>query len=203
MKPAVLFDLGEVLVHLDIARAIRRLGTLAGPGREAEVAAIPGSPLAVEYERGEHLTEAFLRELGRKLHRSDTTSDVLADAWCDLFDPWPEMEALAERVLDLGHPVHVLSNTDPLHFATLKARMPILGRATSLFLSYERGVRKPDPNYFRKFLARAGLAPEEALFVDDRAENVASARGIGLRAHRHDGRIDELRNFLRAGGVAL
>jgi len=44
------------------------------------------------------------------------------------------------------------------------------------------GVAKPDQNYFRAILASLGLAAAEVLFVDDKPQNVASARSVGIPA---------------------
>jgi putative hydrolase of the HAD superfamily len=51
-----------------------------------------------------------------------------------------------------------------------------------LVLSCQVGVAKPQPAIFEVALARLGVPPESALFVDDRAENVESARRLGLQA---------------------
>jgi epoxide hydrolase-like predicted phosphatase len=49
--------------------------------------------------------------------------------------------------------------------------------------SSEVGMRKPDPRIFELALARlGGLAPAEALFLDDAASNVAAAERLGLQA---------------------
>ena len=47
------------------------------------------------------------------------------------------------------------------------------------------GAAKPDPDYFRAALAMAGVSADEALFVDDSAENIAAAAALGLRTLHH------------------
>lgn len=44
----------------------------------------------------------------------------------------------------------------------------------------EEGVAKPDERIYRLTLERLGLAAEEVVFVDDKAENVAVARRLGM-----------------------
>jgi putative hydrolase of the HAD superfamily len=61
--------------------------------------------------------------------------------------------------------------------------------------SAEHGVAKPDPRILR--IALGEVAPEEALFVDDSAANVAAAEAIGIRAHRFAG-VDALAAWLRS-----
>lgn len=47
------------------------------------------------------------------------------------------------------------------------------------------GVAKPDPDYFRAVLTMARVDADEALFVDDSAENIATASALGLRTLHH------------------
>ncbi len=50
------------------------------------------------------------------------------------------------------------------------------------FYSCEMGLTKPSPDFFRAIVADLGVDPAEALFLDDRADNVDGARSAGLRA---------------------
>jgi putative hydrolase of the HAD superfamily len=61
------------------------------------------------------------------------------------------------------------------------------------FSSCYTGRRKPDPAAYRLALSVTQRAPEETLFLDDRAENVEAAARLGLRTLRvHDpGRLRE------------
>jgi glucose-1-phosphatase len=58
---------------------------------------------------------------------------------------------------------------------------PIFGR--NIFVSAEFGARKPDPDVYRRCLARLGNAPKETLFADDSPKNVAGAERAGLGGH--------------------
>ena len=42
---------------------------------------------------------------------------------------------------------------------------------------------KPDAAIYRLARERFGLEPGQALFVDDRPENVAGAQAVGIRGH--------------------
>jgi putative hydrolase of the HAD superfamily len=50
------------------------------------------------------------------------------------------------------------------------------------FLSTELGLHKPDPAIFRHVTAELGCKPAEAVFTDDKQENVDGARAAGLHA---------------------
>lgn len=48
------------------------------------------------------------------------------------------------------------------------------------FYSFAMGVAKPERAFFRHILDATGIPAERTLFVDDRAENVAAARAVGM-----------------------
>lgn len=50
-------------------------------------------------------------------------------------------------------------------------------------VSYQLGLRKPDPAIFTRALETLGSRPENTFFVDDSASNVAGAASIGIHAH--------------------
>ncbi|WP_438873708.1 HAD family hydrolase [Streptomyces alkaliterrae] len=49
--------------------------------------------------------------------------------------------------------------------------------------SHEIGICKPDERAFRMTCARLDVRPEDCLFIDDAAANVAAAQKVGMRAH--------------------
>lgn len=209
-QPAVLFDLGNVLVRLNMERGLARLRALAGPrasaGLQLQYEQVFLSHSALAFNRGDLGPDAFLDFVRTQLDLAEAPREALAAAWCDIFDLYPEMEALADEVLALGHPAYLASNTDPLHFAHLTPRMPLLGRLTGLHLSYEARLIKPDPDFFRAALARFGLEPQHCAYLDDRPEHVAAARGLGIPSHLHDFAergVRSARAFLRTQGVPV
>lgn len=48
--------------------------------------------------------------------------------------------------------------------------------------SCEEGVAKPEPEIYRRAIARTGLLAEQILFIDDLPENIVTARGLGMQA---------------------
>jgi HAD superfamily hydrolase (TIGR01509 family) len=203
-RTAVLLDLGDVLVHLRFARGLTRFRQLAGPHHPllADPTSFYVGPRTWGLGSGEQEPRAFFAELSRELG-VELPYAAAAEAWADIFDPWPEMEALAAEVLDAGHPAYLLSNTDPVHFASLQGRMPVLGRLTGLHLSYEVGFNKPDPRFFEGALARFALDPARCVYLDDRPDNVAAAEALGIPGFVFHGDPAEARAQLRERGVAI
>lgn len=206
-RVAVLFDLGNVLVRVRSGHAVDSLVRVA---RSAETT-VPNPEMIVTayldrlgqaFNAGKRSPNEFFAGLGAELGCALPREQTEA-AWCDIFDPWPEMETLAEAVVSAGHPTYLLSNTDPVHYAWLTERIPVLQQMTGHHLSCEVGLIKPDPAYFTDAMQRLSLSPERCIFIDDRSENVNAARTLGLAAHQHTGDIPAVRTALRTAGVNL
>jgi putative hydrolase of the HAD superfamily len=108
-----------------------------------------------------------------------------ADVAClraDLWNTW----VVDERVLALidrvraRYRVAMLSNATDALEAQLSERYGVADRFEVLGNSARLGVAKPAPAAFQAVLARLKLEPEEVVFVDDRAENIAAAAALGL-----------------------
>lgn len=91
----------------------------------------------------------------------------------------PGVEALLAELQAQGVPMHVLSNYPPW-WRRIEARLGVSRYVQWTAVSCEVGLRKPDPAVYHEAARRAGLAPAELVFVDDRAGNVEAARGIGM-----------------------
>ena len=72
------------------------------------------------------------------------------------------------------------SNTDVLHYARSLEVQEALRLFDYALLSYELGLCKPDPEFFRSGLERLAISPEECVFIDDRKENVEAAQTLGI-----------------------
>jgi putative hydrolase of the HAD superfamily len=93
--------------------------------------------------------------------------------------------ALIDRLMAAGVTVAVLTNNGPLIERHRHRLAPALAeRVGERFLvSYVFGMAKPAPDIYRLALDRLGFRPEETVFIDDLAENVAGAEAAGLRGH--------------------
>lgn len=91
--------------------------------------------------------------------------------------------ALLGRLRDAGHPIHAITNWSAETWPAGIRAHPRLGQVFgTVIVSGEVGMLKPDPDIFRLFCARAGLAAQDCLFIDDKPENCAGAESIGMAA---------------------
>ena len=95
----------------------------------------------------------------------------------------------------------VLTNNNLLvlrHFSTLYPEVAAL-MGDRACVSAEFGVRKPDPDAYRRCLHRLGIAPAATLFVDDSPANVAGALEAGLLGYEYTGSEPLAAEFARLG----
>jgi len=112
------------------------------------------------------------------------------------------LDGIEELLRDLsaaGVEMHALSNYAPW-YSLIEERLELSRYLAWSFVSCDTGVRKPDPEAFLGAARRLGRRPEACLLVDDRLENCAAARRVGLEAlHFSDAR--SLRSSLALLGV--
>ncbi len=199
---AVFFDAGNTLVRMDydaIARELLGHGVRVGAADvqraewrarvrlDAELGARPRRHVSTEAgSTGDLYSRFILAELGVEDGR---VIEAIA-AWRRAYNPpvglWNTLEPAAPAALrlvrDAGRSAAVISNSN----GSVRGILDALGLSRHLDFvvdSSEVGVEKPDAQIFRLALARAGLDPEEAVYVGDLySVDVLGARGAGLAA---------------------
>ena len=181
---AIVFDLGGVLVEVDIRRAWQHWAAAAGRPVETISSRWKQDSAYWAHECGQLADRDFFAHLRTLLDLPIAETEMLAGWNAVLGDPLPGIETLVQELAE-EFPLYVFSNTNPAHIAHFTPRY---ARLLSLFrktvTSCELGRRKPDPEAFLRLAREIGIAPQRLAFLDDLEENVAGARRAGLRAHR-------------------
>ena len=178
---AVLFDIGNVLVHWSPERVY---DAAIGPEARARLFAevdLDGMNRAVD--RGAPLGPSVAALAARHPDRADQIA-LWAERWDDMFAPVIDRSVrLLMALKSRGVPVFALSNFGRETFRRAEAKHPFLGVFDRRFLSADLGTLKPEPQIYAAVEAATGLAPETLLFTDDRADNIAAAAARGWRVH--------------------
>ncbi|WP_019585162.1 HAD family hydrolase [Deinococcus apachensis] len=196
---AVFWDIGGVLLtngwdREQRADVVARFGLDAQDFGERHKLAVP------ELERGRMSLSEYLEQTIFHAPRDFTPGDFRAAMEAES-QPHAGTLALA-RELGGRHRMYALNNEsrdlNEYRVRTYGLGTFLLGFFTSCYL----GVMKPNPAMYRLGLSLAHVQPEEALMVDDRAQNVEAARSVGMHAvHYHHGNAARLREELAALGV--
>ncbi len=181
MIKAIIFDFGRVI---SAQKPMSLFQTY-----EEDLGLTPGvinrimfaSPAWQEVLVGRRTIEEYWREIGPALglHTPEEIDAFRQRYFAD--------EAINDGVLELirrlrsqgQYKLAVLSNAPP-GLARWLADWGILDLFDVVLCSGDEGVVKPDPAAFELALARLGVTPEEAVFIDDTPGHVEAARALGL-----------------------
>ncbi len=105
--------------------------------------------------------------------------------WMEMFDGCIDgVERLVEALAGRERPLYALSNMPAEAWPMIRDAFPILSRFRQTIISGEIKLIKPDPKIFHYTLAKiGGPSPDEVLFIDDSAKNIATADALGFRTH--------------------
>ncbi len=120
-----------------------------------------------------------------------------------LFESYRWMDGVPELLQALkakNAPMYALSNYSSW-YRMIEDKLGVSRFLDWRFVSCETGVRKPQPESYLGAARALGVAPEDCLFVDDRAKNVEGARAVGMKAILRTPQIEDLRGALREHGA--
>ena len=197
---AVIFDIGRVIVRVNIARALAMVGGGAAAYTPEQIwSAIEADALWDDWEKGKVEPREWYRHLASKFD-SPLDFDAFAEAWCSVLDPTPIIGDELFRELSARCRLGLLSNTDVLHVAYMEKNFSFVRYFPVRIYSCSVGMCKPAPEIYLRALEEIGMAPGETLYIDDLEENVAAARKIGMLGVRFTG-LGALKDELRRVGL--
>lgn len=175
----VVCDLGGVLVNLHWRE---RMGELLGrsvdPSKLQDLWPRLRSVWALETGRVEfnQFVPQFKQELDLVASEAAVAEAFISIVQAPKVGVFDILEAIRPH-----HRLSLLSNTNPPHVES-RCDPALFAQFDHVFLSYQLGVMKPDPEIFHLVLRRLGSAPTETYFFDDGATNIQTARALGIQA---------------------
>ncbi len=197
---AVIFDVGNVLYQWDPRVLYKRLID-DDRALEAFLRDVVTPKWHFQHDAGRPFAETSAELIARHPEH-----EVLIRVWGARFidSIGPMVPGMAELVRDLdeaGVPLFALTNFSAEFWPPFHERESALfAPFRDILVSGAEGLVKPDPAIYRLALDRFGLAPQEALFIDDRAENVSAAQALGMHGHLFTG-ADVLRDEMVRSGL--
>lgn len=182
----IIFDMGGVLFDLNAARCVSAFEALGAYRTASYVRDFRTEDLFYLIEMSSGTTAQFCREV-RSLDGITASDSEITAAWNALLEPTPQRKRdLLHELKAAGYRLLLLSNTNEIHWQ--RAKTLIAGTEGDvndifdrIFLSCEMHLRKPDKEIFRRVIGEAAICPEDTLFVDDNAANLAAAAQLGIR----------------------
>lgn len=190
MVKNIIFDMGGVLLDIDRQRCVDAFAAIGFPQAEQLLSQFAQTGVLGELESGKIAPADFFDYIRRESGRPTPDAEI-ADALNSFITGLPvyKLQMLSDLCARFG--IYMLSNTNAIMVPSIKAKYFTQQGGTfddyfdpdKVFLSFEMGVMKPDEPIFRQMTARAGFVPEECLFIDDGAANVAAAARLGFHTY--------------------
>lgn len=186
MIKAVIFDMFETLVSLFVGRTYFSENIAADIGVSTDRFRPAWHDNEIERTTGiltleEGMGRAF-EAVGVSRDRVPEIAAKRRDALSDTFSSIPPATvALLQELKKRGILVGLISNcfSDEAEFIKNSILYPYFDSAK---LSYEQGIRKPDPAIYFRTAAELGVEPEECLYVGDGGSNeLAVAKECGMK----------------------
>ncbi|MFC4453429.1 HAD family phosphatase [Deinococcus sonorensis] len=191
---AIFWDIGGVLASNgwdrdQRAQVVQRFGLDATDFQERH------KLIVSELELGRLTLDAYLDQTVFFRPRPFTRADFVT-AMLEQSEPHPETLAYARslagrwRMYSLNNEGRTLNDH---RIRQLQLHEFLLGFYSSCYL----GIMKPNPSIYRLALDLAGVDADEAVMIDDRAQNVEAARSVGMHAVQYQN-LPQLQQALEA-----
>jgi putative hydrolase of the HAD superfamily len=195
---AIIFDIGRVIIRVDLSRSMGVLGHRNGLTHMQVLKELEADKHWLDWQEGRMAPRDWHAHLSKKLGFSYSFEEF-CEIWNSVLDPDPILpEALFER-LGKSCNLALLSNTDPIHVAHFEATYAFVRHFHTRVYSCHVGSSKPSPIIYHHTLREATAMPDEALFIDDLRENVMAAASLGINAFHFTTPEDLLSEFSRLG----
>jgi glucose-1-phosphatase len=198
----LLFDLGNVIVDIDIEGAYTRLGNLFRSDARKEVI----EKALLDYECGRISTDIFINAMLSQSEQKFQALDVI-EAWNSMLIGVPEYRLDMLDKLRSKYNVYLLSNTNALHLEWVHRYMRRVHKVESFeqqyfdhaYYSHLVGDRKPNASFFRFISEDAFMTPALTLFMDDMQANIDAADALGFQTYLVKPG-EEIAEYLKRGG---
>jgi glucose-1-phosphatase len=182
----LLFDLGNVIVDIDIEGALARLRSLFHAEAKHELI----EKALLEYECGRISTDIFINTMLSQSERRHQAIDVI-EAWNSMLVGIPSYRLDVLEKLRSNYNVYLLSNTNALHLEWIHRYVRKVHHVDSFekqyfdhtYYSHLVGDRKPNASLFKFIIEDAFMTPALTLYMDDVQANLDVAGKLGFETY--------------------
>lgn len=188
----ILFDLGGVILDINIQATLKRFYELGFPSELLQYPESMQTDVFFNYQTGKLDTIEF-RNAIRKTSGVEMSDEVFDEAWNAMLVGIPRERTRLIKLLSKRYRLYMLSNTSEMHAKVFeKMYLDAAGESMhevfdKIYYSHEIGLHKPDREAWEYVINDAGIIPEETLFLDDTIYNIKASQELGFQAiHIHE-----------------
>lgn len=176
---AIIFDIGRVLIRVNVARAMTGLADGVSLSPEEVWSALEKDPRWKDWQEGRMSPQDWHLHVARRLG-SKLSFEQFVAVWNRALDPTPMHEETFLAKLGKKYRLAVLSNTDPLHVAHMEKTYGFFGLFPARIYSCRVGASKPNPVIYKEALQACKVRSHEAVYVDDIPAYAQAASQLGM-----------------------
>lgn len=174
----IILDMGKVLVEWDCDSAFRKLGFDDKTLNEVADATVRSADWN-EYDRS-LLDEE--EQLAFFIHKAPEYEKEIRLFWDNMGLPifqFPYARGWIAAMKQAGYRVYILSNYAKHTYDCTREALSFLSDVDGAVFSFQKHRIKPEPELYEALTEQYGLNPAECLFLDDKPENIETAKRLG------------------------
>lgn len=193
----IIFDLGEVIIDLNFSKTEQAFTKLFNIPAQKLYSYHKQNALFDDLETGKIDAVFFRNELKKTTKNKQINHHKINAAWNAMLIDIPVEKIELVKTLQKEYTTFVLSNTNQIHIDYVNQKMLPKHQLKDLnqifdfvYYSHIIGYRKPNKEAFTFVLNKHNLVPQETLFIDDKAENIETARNLNIHTWHLTNRND-------------
>ncbi len=177
----VIFDMGQVLVDVKFEEFMLKFAR-AFKANVEDLKKLDNNGAYIDFMEGKLTGEEFHKTIC-KFFNFDMPIENFRALWLKMLGGQnDDTVTIVNKLAEKKYPLAILSNIDSWHFEFCMQRFKVLSRFNNIFASFQLKMKKPDENIFRRVAEELQIDPEHCFFIDDRLENVESAKKVGFQS---------------------
>lgn len=184
----IIFDLGGVLLNLDMAKTRQEFFDLGLTQIDELFRIGHAASFFKQYEIGAISDQAFVDEIKKELKESVPDQQIV-HAWNAMLLDFPSKRVEWLKKQRQQFRIFLFSNTNALHLIEFRKSFKeahgfeIDELFEKAYYSHEVQIRKPDAGAYQLVVDENGLEAAHTLFIDDALINVEAAIATGLQGY--------------------
>ena len=179
---AVVWDVGRVLYHWNIRHLFAKL--IEDPDRlEWFLAHVVSEQWHGQHDAGRPIGE-MIEERCADYPAEAEFIRLYQSRWLETVPgPVAGSHEIVRTLAEQSVPLFAITNFGADTWAMFRPTAPVFDLFVDIVVSGVEKLVKPDPRIFALAASRFGHAPEQLLFIDDNAANIAAAHSLGWQTH--------------------
>lgn len=182
----IIFDLGGVIINLDMLKTIRLFESFGIPDFANTYNQFSQTDLFDRFDKGKITEDEFFDTIKNTFHLNQSKQE-LVDAWNAMLLDIPAYRLERLMWYKKNYRTFLLSNTNETHISSFEEYLKKEHQVPNLSTFFEKdyyscrlGMRKPDAEIFEFVLNENSLEAGETIFVDDTINHIRGAGSVGL-----------------------